>query len=358
MRHMKAGAPLAALIWALSIPGCNHPARTITPVAYATPRDFAWSVDTIFSPAGAVVMKSIWGSSASDVYVVGRADAPGASMYHFDGSLWRSVPLTASEGGGIAGKIDLSQVFGFTQTDIIAVGGRTGGAAPSGTSMSSLVIRFNGSAWSEMSVPPGGGMLYAVWGVYNGEMWAAGSPGTIYRYIGLAWQYALFPDSVVYNSLYGIDENDVYALTTGRSPGSRDTSFHALWHWNGGVWSIADSLSHVGGRQDRFGTRSVWSLLAVVYTVGDCLYRRDAPVWNVLVPPPGSGPFNAMDGTVNSSLFVVGEGNTAYQVGPSDFYRYPPLTNSAVTYTGVWTNDRETFIVGNDGVRTYILHGK
>ncbi|HTY57668.1 MAG TPA: hypothetical protein VMF59_02585 [Bacteroidota bacterium] len=340
--------PLVALIAALLGPACNHPARTITPVPGADPRNFSWAVDTISSPAGAVVMKSIWGSSTSDVYVVGHADPPGHAMYHYDGSRWQGVPLTVPEGGKITGVIGLAQVFGFISTDIVAVGAKAG---------LSLVIHFDGNSWSEMGVPAGGA-LNAVWGMYNGEMWAAGAPGTIYHYIGLAWQNEIFPDSVTFSSLSGIAEDNVYGLSTGRGPGGRDTAFHALWHWNGGVWSMADTLSHVAGRQDRFGTRSVWSLLAVVYTAGDGLYRKDQSAWDVLVPPSGSGLINAVGGTVNSALFAVGDGSAAYQVSPSDFFKYPAFTGPSVNYTGVWTNGREAFIVGSDGVKTYILRGK
>ena len=112
------------------------------------------------------------------------------------------------------------------------------------------------------------------------------------------------------------------------------------------------------GRQDRFGTRAVWSLLAVVYTVGDGLYRKNLSAWNMLIPSSGSGDLSAVNGAVNSSLFVVGDGSAVFQVGPSDFYRYPAMTDPGVKYTGVWTNGREAFIVGSDGKKTYVLHGK
>jgi len=44
--------------------------------------------------------------------------------------------------------------------------------------------------------------------------------------------------------------------------------------------------------------------------------------------------------------------------GPTDFYRYALFTDPSTSFTGAWTNQREAFIVGNDGRATYILHGK
>ena len=108
-------------------------------------------------------------------------------MYHYEGSRWQGRATDSLGGREYCGRtIELAQVFGFLSTDISPwVGNRTD-LSPRGP-LSSLIIHFNGNSWSEMSVPDGG-MLNAVWGVYSGEMWAAGVAGTIYHYIGFAWQ--------------------------------------------------------------------------------------------------------------------------------------------------------------------------
>ena len=334
---------------ALVLQGCTHPARTLTPVPWADPRNFSWTTDTLPPPAGgALVMRSIWGSSASDVYVAGQSDPPGAPLYHFDGAAWRPVALPAGGGGTVA----LTQVYGFSATDIVAVGGVT-----SASGERSLILHFDGTAWTPMSTP-GGGRINAVWGLPGGEMWAAGAPGTMFHYMSLVWLPAIIPDSSTCVSMTGISPGDVYALMAGHGGGAPDTAYHALWHWNGGVWSVADSLVQAPGRADRFGTRAVWSLLAVLYTVGEGLFVREETGWRVLVPPPGSGSLNAVNGAVNSSLFLVGDGSVVVQVGPTDSYRYPLFTDPSINFTGAWTNQREAFIVGSDGRATYVLHGR
>jgi hypothetical protein len=340
----------AAYLCSLIFLACNHPAQTLTPVLGADPRNFTWTIDTIALPGSpATLMRSIWGSAVHDVYVAGHNDLPGGTMFHYDGTSWHTVSLTASEGGTIQGSIDLSQVTGFSGDDIFAVGGR-GPAA-------SLVIHFDGKAWSEMQVPPGG-VLRGIWGANDGEMWAAGDSGTLIQFISLSWIPATPGYSGSFTAVGGVSTGDVYALSSRPDAGVHDTTFRYLWHWNGGVWSIADSFPQVAGHLDRFGTRSVWSLQAITYTSGQGLFKRDGSSWDLLVPGAGNGYFNAVYGTVNSSLFAVGDGSGVFHVDPAGPYRYTQFADAGINYYGVWTDGREVYVVGNDGRKTYVLHGK
>jgi hypothetical protein len=302
-------------------------------------------------------MKSIWGSSSHDVYIAGHNDLSGGTMFRFDGSTWRPVPLASAEGGPVQGVIDLSQVIGFTANDVYAAGGVTPAGGAPGTIPSSLVVHFDGTSWSAMQVPPGK-MLNGIWGQYRDEMWAAGVSGTLIHYIALTWLPAIFADTVSFSSVSGVSPDDVCALAWRSDTGVHDTTFRYLWHWNGGVWSVADSFAEVAGHPDRFGTRSVWSLLAITYTGGRGMFRQDGSKWDIIVPAQGSGLFNAIYGTVNYSLFVVGDGSGVFHVNQNDWYRYPSFTDPGINYYGVWTDGTEAFVVGNDGRKTYVLHGK
>jgi hypothetical protein len=176
--------------------------------------------------------------------------------------------------------------------------------------------------------------------------------------IGLNWLATTVPDAGSFNSVGGVSPGDVYALSSRPDVGVHDTTFRTLWQWNGGVWAIVDSFPQVAAHNDKFGTRSVWSLLAVTYTCGQGVFRLDGSVWDPVIPGTGSGYLNAIYGTENNSLFVVGDGGAAYQVNPADVYRYPLITGPSVNYYGVWTDGLQAFIVGNDGKRTYVLHGR
>jgi len=278
-------------------------------------------------------------------------------MFHYDGTSWRSVPLAASEGGTIQGDIALSQVLGLLATDVFACGGKTPSGSPPGTSAMSLVLHFDGKSWSEMQVPPGG-MLSGIWGSSNDELWSAGVTGTLIHFLGQTWLAATFSDTSTFTGMAGVSANDVYALSFRSDTGVHDTTFRYLWHWNGGVWAIADSFPQVSGHADRFGTRAVWSLLAVTYTVGQGLFKQAGTAWDQILPPGAGGYFNAVYGRVNSALYVVGDAGCVIYMGPTSWYRFDGLTNPSINYYGAWTDGREVFIVGNDGMKTYILHGK
>jgi hypothetical protein len=358
MKRAVQYSPLAALLCLLLIvPACTRPLHIIPPVPQPDPRNFTWTIDTIALPGSpATLMKSIWGSSPGDVYVVGHNDLPGGVMFHYDGTAWRRVILASSEGGPIQGSIDLSQVIGFTPEDLFAVGGKI--PAGGGTLPGSLVVHFDGTSWSEMPVPPGG-MLLGIWGLYNSDMWAAGASGTLIRYsTGLTWVQSVPADTGAFTSVGGVDAEDVYALSSRTDTGVHDTTFRNLWHWNGGVWSVVDSFPQVSEEPSRFGVRSVWSLLAITYTSGKGFFKRVGTGWDLIVPAPATGYLNAAYGIANNSLFVVGDAGALYNVDPPGWFRYPPIAGTAVNFYGVWTNGWEVFVVGNDGIRSYVLHGK
>ena len=74
------------------------------------PRDYVWTVDTLAYPGSIQThMRSIWGSSVSDVYVAGFNASGGGNMYHYDGEVWEVVGLHVSRGGNMTKAIDLSK---------------------------------------------------------------------------------------------------------------------------------------------------------------------------------------------------------------------------------------------------------
>lgn len=356
-RALRWFVPAMFPVVALLSPGCDYPDQIPPAAPGADPRNLTWTIDTIALPGSpATLMKSIWGSSPHDVYIAGHNDMPAGTMFHYDGISWRQVNLTVAEGGTIPGPIDISQVFGFTPGDIFA----SGGIASSGTSGSpgqSLVIRFDGSLWSRMQIPPGR-MLRGIWGLYQSDMWAAGDSGTMIFSQGLAWYAGVFRDTGSVSAIGGVSADDVYALSSRFDSGVHDTTYRILWHWNGGVWSVADSFAQVAGSPDRFGSRSVWSLLGITYTCGMGVFKRTGSGWVRIVPGQQSGYFNAIYGTANNSLFVAGDGSALFHINETGWYRYSAFTDPAINLYGVWSGGGEAFVVGNDGRRSYVLHGR
>ncbi len=88
-------------------------------------RDYVWNIDTIAYPGSYQTnMQSMWAASANNIYIVGRNDQNRGKMYHYDGVRWTPVHLTATDGGTISGPIDLSAIYGLSDSSIWAVGDR------------------------------------------------------------------------------------------------------------------------------------------------------------------------------------------------------------------------------------------
>jgi len=107
------------------------------------PREYTWTIDTLAYPGSyQTLMYAIWGSSASNIYVVGHNDQTLGSMWRYDGKRWSSVKLSILEGGPIAGSFDLAALTGFAADNIFAVGYRDFGGSTAFLD-SSLTVHFD-----------------------------------------------------------------------------------------------------------------------------------------------------------------------------------------------------------------------
>src|SRR5512140_2892642 len=177
--------------------GCHH--ATEPSVGAKNPRTYIWTIDTLRYPGSwQIVMEGIWGSSASDVYVVGHNDAGSGKMFHFDGHSWQAVKLNAMEGGLIHGAIDLHAIYGFGKNDIYAVGERiySNLFPPPNFFDSSLVIHYDGVSWREIPLVRSGPFraLWGLWGSSLTDLWAAGLSGTLIHITGTSATVASSPD--------------------------------------------------------------------------------------------------------------------------------------------------------------------
>ncbi len=148
-----------------------------------TPAAATWS--QLFSNLpGALV--SVWGSSASDVWIVGGDCAAAATpqcppnelgngpmVLHYDGKAWTRY-ITGHKGA-------LWWVQGFAGGPIY-MGGENG-----------TVLRYQAGKFEEMVTPAKTGTVFGIWGDKPDNLWAVGGAGTtasngfIWRYDGKAW---------------------------------------------------------------------------------------------------------------------------------------------------------------------------
>ncbi|PIQ09122.1 MAG: hypothetical protein COW71_08215 [Ignavibacteriales bacterium CG18_big_fil_WC_8_21_14_2_50_31_20] len=151
-------------------------------------RDYTWTADTLSSPMWHG--SCIWGSSASDVWVVGGDGSSTDRIWHYDGKKWEhnTTPIYAGD-----------CVFGFGENDVW-IGGSEGS-----------IWHYDGNNWSEEFKYTKDGSFYGlyildIWGVDRNNLFAVGvdiydntERGFILKYDGSEWKEVYYAD---YNSMF------------------------------------------------------------------------------------------------------------------------------------------------------------
>ena len=322
-------------------------------------RDYVWNLYNFKYPGSYQTnMRSIWASSPKDVYIVGHTDeSPTGAMYHYDGDRWSPVTLSVRDGGLISGFVDFSSVYGFSPKDIWAVGAKAYLGPPPNYNYidSSIIIHWDGTAWREFPIKRGRS-LYTIWSSSPNDIWTGGGYGTLYHYNGVAWIKLPFDTLFYFNNLSGFNSDDIYS-TCGKlidAVQPYDSSQYFLYHYNGMQWSPLDSFMVTVDHPDwKFGL-NLWStdkLYASTY--GVYLWQKSG--WKQLFY--NDWPLH-IGGSSNENIFAVGDLGRIFEWNGTDWKQFTDIEYPNIQWTGVWTNNVETFIVGNDGMTSYIMHGK
>jgi hypothetical protein len=250
--HLVTAVVLAgALAGALAVPG--RPAAASAVRVAAAPTCPRWAV--VRPPDPGAQLDALFGVavlSARDIWAVGDyTDASGryrTLIEQWNGRAWRRVP---SPSPGI-GSNYLASVTALAPGNIWAVGDystRPGGITPNKT----LILHWNGRAWRQVPSPSPGSFideLNAVRRVSATSIWAVGmyaGPDThdkslILHWNGRAWSRVPSPNpGRLNNSLDGLAAASARSVWTtelyNSSSGIAGTSL--ILHWNGRTWSRA-----------------------------------------------------------------------------------------------------------------------
>jgi hypothetical protein len=331
------------------------------------PRTYTWTIDTLAYPGSfQTEMRDIWGSSPSDVYVVGHNFLNSGLMWHFDGAKWTDVKLSTMQGGTIAGAIDLSAIYGFSANDIWAVGEHLSSnpMPPPNFLDSTLIIHYDGVQWREENLQRGRG-LWSISGVPPDDLWACGTDGTLCHHDGSAWKrdsvaLAVPPDgSLLLWDIKTKSLSEAYMIgNVTQNALARIITFFFMR--NGGVWSLVDSFFVQPGHVEvKFGQNGIWvSPQGTLYSFGPHIFRWIGSSWVKVYDIIDA--LRRMAGTSDESIFAVGDFGNILHYNGSDWYQFNELKNPNVVYSSVWTDGKEVFVVGyfNDGSKTMILHGR
>lgn len=233
---------------------------------------------------------SIWGTSASDVWVVGgdARDGSGPLALHYDGSKWNRVVTGETQG-------DLWWVFGFPGGPIF-MGGAGG-----------VILRYEDGGFTRMTTP-GVDTVFGIWGSSPTDMWAVGgsfgSSGFAWRLTGGdTWEAeSSLPAEVASSAsiwkVFGRSANDVWLV------GSNGVSFY----WDGTALSqkqtgVGSSLFTVHGNADRF--------VAVGGQVSGIIVEDAGSGWQSVTDTAEYGVVGVMLGAGDSG-YAVGQYGTVY----------------------------------------------
>ena len=350
-------AGYAILLIALLNTACNH---STEPLEIKDPRAYTWTVDTLDYPGSfQTMMLRIWGSSPSNVYVVGDNDQPGpGTMFRFDGRRWSTTGFYATEGGSIAGTVEFIDICGFASNSVFAVGDRF----DADFNRTSLIIHFNGQLWSELQAGRGD-FLQCVGGADPNDLWAGGGwISSLYHIRNLQPQFIGTDSAMVFGDIAGADPSDLYAVAY-RVSVAMDSTYHYLLHYDGVSWRMEDAFVETpGASPPTFGSDGLWvdGASGTFYSAGlGGVFLKTSSGWEKTLDT-GPYPVLSVFGTSRSNIFAVGESRIVYHFNGSDWKQlteFQTLTNSFY-YSGVWTDGKEAFILGNDSHRSYVAHGR
>ena len=222
---------------------------------------------------------SVWGNSASDVFVANRNGMPpklGGSVDHYDGHGWNfmyfvpcpmEIQCPAFQG-----------VWSSSSTDAFAV-------AEAG-----VIAHYDGSNWNAQTSGTTQA-LYGVWGVGSaGSVFAVGAAGTILFYDRSTWHAQTIGTSPLY-AVWGTSANDVFAV------GGAGT----ILHYDGTAWTAQNS----GTAQSLYG---IWGTAGnEVFAVGDgsTILHYDGATWTAQTTT-ASMNLRGIWGSSPTNVFAVG----------------------------------------------------
>jgi hypothetical protein len=222
----------------------------------------SWKVVASPNPdARANMLGGVVALARSNVWAVGES-ANRALIEHFDGGSWSAVPNPAP-----AGRSGLFAVAAAGPTNIKALGD----TIDANGTVHSMVMSFNGSAWSLDAVPDTTGTLATITSVPNTSHYVVTGMSTsqsTYVFDGSRWSSRPAP-AMPFNgwisSVTAISDTNVWAV--GSYFDSQFVTQPFALHYNGSGWTSSFSTFSLSGRTS--GLTTVGHGGAAVYVAGN-----------------------------------------------------------------------------------------
>ena len=328
-----------------------------SPVTAKPPKDpstYSWTIDTLsYEGSTQTLLDNIWGTSPQDVYASGFNERGWGELYHYDGKVW-SVVIHGHK------KIDVGQVFGFAPNNIFLVGGYIylNPSPPPNFLDSSVILHYDGQQWNEMEFSRTE-ELYAIWGISSDYLIAAGKHGALIQYDGLAWN-KLNTDKRFYLSRITGNKTKIYAFAYVPDPETPDNIGKAyVLAWKDSNFIIRDSMTTLAEWYNpKFGDSGIQLINDKLFSVGSGVFlMEENNQWQkILDVHPNT--LLGIYGTNENNIFVCGSNKTLFHFNGTDWKQLEIPGDSSLWLYGIWCNDNEVFVIGEDGNKSYVIHGK
>jgi hypothetical protein len=284
------------------------------------------------------VAESVSADSTTDAWAVGVSqdttdgDVVRPLLLHWNGTAWAKVkapnPGTSEAVSGVdalsptnAWAVGYECVANCTDT---STGPRT---------TDTMILHWNGTAWSQVASPSPGSLvneLTSVSGSSSSDIWAAGESGAsgsgplslVLHWDGTAWSQVTSPNAGAADEgwLYGVSAaSPTAALAVGSTCasecGDSDEQDATLgMDWNGTAWAVATTPSPVAARPVLSGVSALsptqaWAVGSYAITTQTLITQWNGTAWSQVTSPNPASRRNALDGVYaisGTNVWAVG----------------------------------------------------
>jgi hypothetical protein len=289
-------------------------------------------------------LEGVWGTSATDVFTVSSGVDGRGAIFHYDGTAWGEQHHIVN-----SGYVDIQ---GSSAEDVVAVG------------KASVLARYEGDEWEDVFKSDWYFDLSGVWGFSASDVFLVGEDeaerkGVILHYDGSDFELQLGIDHVSFGEVWGPSNTDVFA-----SGYDEDRQRGVVYHYDGDHWTE----QYVTEQSD--GLVGLWGASGTdVFVVGASIsqsvteesvariYHYDGTAWSLqFTNEEPNSFFNNVWGTSGSNVFAVG-GIDAREGGGFEgrIFHYDgsiwteQLRAADLTFVDIWgSSGSDVFVSGHD----------
>lgn len=348
---------------------CSNPSEIDNIKPAKDPRMFTWTVDTlIYKSDSQFLMRSIWGSSPTDIYICGHNSTIEGKLWHYNGSVLEEIKL--KEKLSLLG-YDLTNVFGFSQNDIWVIGGQ-GIIDPKWTESSvncPFVAHYDGVTWKEHRLnfydyEPNRNFapMYGICGDRSDNIWVCGANGWIAHFDGSKWtQDTVKVDNsgLEFNLVsVAVYNNQVFLSGQQFNPSAAPNRFYSI---SGTMknWHIINAFND--GETAKFGYTALYANFGKLYSLVPDIYEYQNGNWTDRIKLPSDYLAFRMFGMSEDNI-LIGSFNGLFHWNGNDIKQMNlPNYHNGDWVWGIWSDGQEAFAVGNsyyDQTKSFLWHGK